>query len=49
MAITKAEEEVRPVLIDLCKLFAIGQLHRLAEPIIETGVVCPQKWALLNV
>lgn len=47
-AINTAEEEVRAVLVDLCKLFAIGQLHKLAEPIIETSVVCPQKWALLN-
>ena len=33
-AISTAEEEVRPILVDLCKLFAIGQLQKLAEPII---------------
>jgi hypothetical protein len=47
-AISTAEEEVRTILVDLCKLFAIGQLQKLAEPIIETASVCPQKWGLLN-
>jgi len=47
-AISTAEEDIRPILVDLCKLFAIGQLQKLAEPIIETASVCPQKWALLN-
>jgi len=32
----------------LCKLFAIGQIQRLAEPIIEGGFICPRKWALLD-
>lgn len=33
-AISKAQEDIRPVLVDLCKLFAVGQLQRLAQPII---------------
>jgi hypothetical protein len=32
----------------LCKLFAIGQIQRLAEPIIETGSINPEKWAQLD-
>jgi hypothetical protein len=33
---------------DLYRLFAIGQLQRLAEPIIEGSFVCPRKWAQLG-
>lgn len=33
---------------NICKLFAIGQMERLAEPIIEGGFICPVKWSLLN-
>lgn len=39
--------ELKPVLEDLCKLFAIGQIHRLSEPIIEGGFICPIKYQLL--
>jgi hypothetical protein len=33
---------------ELCKLFAIGQIQRLAEPIIEGAFICPRKWSLLD-
>ena len=33
----------------LCKLFAITQIQRLAEPIIEGGFICPRKWSLLSI
>lgn len=39
--------ELKPLLVDLCKLFAINQIHRLSEPIIEGGFVCPVKYLLL--
>ena len=32
----------------MCKLFAIGQIQILAEPIIEGGFVCPRKWSRLD-
>ena len=41
-------QEIKPLVVDLCKLFAIGQIQRLAEPVIEGGFICPVKWALLN-
>ena len=34
---------------ELCKLFAISQLQRLSEPVIEGGFICPQKWSMLSV
>jgi hypothetical protein len=40
--------EIKPAINDLCKLFAIGQLHRLSEPILEGGFICPVKYRLLN-
>jgi hypothetical protein len=39
--------EIKPVIEDLCKLFAIGQIQRLSEPIIEGGFICPIKYQLL--
>jgi|LakMenE18May11ns_1017448.scaffolds.fasta_scaffold7929821_1 hypothetical protein len=38
---------IKPVITDLCKLFAISQIHRLCEPIIEAAIICPIKFALL--
>ena len=32
----------------LCKLFAISQIQRLAEPILSGSFVCPLKWKLLS-
>ncbi len=40
--------QIKPILTDLCKLFAIGQIHRLSEPIIEGGFICPIKYSLLS-
>jgi hypothetical protein len=40
--------EIRTITTELCKLFAISQIQRLAEPIVEGGFVCPFKWAMLN-
>lgn len=40
--------EIKPLLNDLCKLFSIGQIQRLSEPILEGGFICPNKWRLLN-
>lgn len=48
LALAKASQDIAPLLADLCKLFAITQIHRLAQPIVEGGFVCPVKWALLN-
>jgi hypothetical protein len=39
--------QVKELATELCKLFTIVQAQRLAEPIIEGGFVCPQKWATL--
>lgn len=39
--------EIKPLLNDLCKLFAINQIHRLSEPIIEADFICPVKFGLL--
>jgi len=47
-AISEADPSIKPIVTDLCKLFAIGQFHRLAEPLIEGGFVCPVKWAQLQ-
>jgi len=41
-------QDLKPLLTDLCKLFTIGQIQRLAEPIIEGGFVCPERWGMLN-
>ena len=38
----------RPILEDLCKLFSIGQIQRLSEPIIEASFICPTKFSLLQ-
>jgi acyl-CoA oxidase len=40
--------EIKALIQDLCKLFAAGQIQRLAEPIIEGGFICPLKWAMLS-
>lgn len=40
--------EIKPIITDLCKLFAISQIQRLSEPIIEGGFICPIKFNLLN-
>lgn len=42
------DQSIKPLLVELCKLFAVGQIQRLAEPIIEGGFICPRKWAMLN-
>lgn len=39
---------IKPVVTDLCKLFAITQIHRLSEPIVEAANICPTKFALLT-
>lgn len=44
----ETNRSIKPLLEDLYKIFAIGQIQRLAEPIIEGGFVCPNKWILLN-
>ena len=33
---------------EVCKLFTVSQIQRLAEPIIEAGFICPVKWSLLS-
>jgi hypothetical protein len=40
--------EIKPILVDLCNLFAITQIHRLSEPIIEAAFICPVKFRLLT-
>ena len=47
-AVANAEASIRAVVGDLCKVFAIGQLQRLAAPVIEGGFICPLKWAQLQ-
>jgi hypothetical protein len=39
--------EIRDVLSGLCALFAINQVHRLAEPIIEGGFVSAPSFSQL--
>jgi hypothetical protein len=47
-AITKEKNQsIKPLIVELGKLFAIGQIQRLAEPIIEGGFICPMKWSML--
>lgn len=40
--------EIKATLTDLCQLFAINQVLRLAEPIVEGGFVCPVKFSQLQ-
>ncbi len=40
--------EIKPVITDLCKLFAFGQIGRLSEAIIESGFICPVKFGLIS-
>ena len=42
------KQEIKPLMTEVCKLFAITQIQRLAEPIIEAGFICPMKWSLLG-
>ena len=48
-AINKEKKtQIRELMTQLCKLFSISQIQKLAEPIIEAGFICPVKWSLLN-
>lgn len=40
--------DIRTLTAEVCRLFAISQIQRLAEPIVEGGFVCPFKWAMLS-
>lgn len=40
-------QQLASLMTEICKLFAISQIQRLAEPILEGGFVCPLKWAML--
>lgn len=39
---------IKPILADLYRLFAINQIHRNSEPIVEAGFICPRKFKLLG-
>ena len=39
---------IKAIMTEICKLFAICQLQRLSEPVIEGGFICPQKWSMLG-
>lgn len=45
---TSTVPNIKPVITDLCKLFTISQIHRLSEPIVEAGFICPTKFNLLS-
>ena len=42
------DENIKKLLISLCKLFAVEQIQRLAEPVIESGSIDQLKWNQLR-